>query len=111
MTSCADLEVLLSEYADGASDPRTRRIVERHVQICPRCRARVAAAARVSDQLRRLPLLPPGVATRVARFRRALEQQVGRDRRRLEQYPFYVSAILAAALLLLTLLTIFYLGV
>ncbi|WP_052343817.1 anti-sigma factor family protein [Kallotenue papyrolyticum] len=73
MKSCDRLEVLLSEYADGSADPRTRRIVERHVQMCDRCRLRLEQAARVGRQLQRLTLLPPGIATRAPRLRRRLE--------------------------------------
>jgi|GEM_PF-5035363 len=111
MLSCADIEVLLSDYADGSTNPRTRRIVEQHVQLCERCRRRVQMSRQVALQLRRLPLLPTGVSSRVARFRRRLEAQTTKDRRRLEHYPFYVSVVLASLLIAITLLTLFYLGV
>jgi anti-sigma factor RsiW len=105
MPDCTELELLLSDYADGIADERTRRIVERHVQLCSRCRQRVQAA------YRRLPLLPAGVSSRVGRFRQRLEARAARDPLRLEQYPFFVSALLASVLLLITLLALFYLGV
>jgi anti-sigma factor RsiW len=108
MMNCADLEVLLSDYADGAADARTRRIVERHVQLCDRCRLRVQRARQVGLQLQRLPLLPPGISSRVGRFRRRLEGRSARGRWRLEHYPFYVSALLAALLITLALFTVFY---
>ena len=111
MLSCVDLEVLLSDYADGIADARTRRIVERHVQLCERCRERVQSAYQVAQQLRRLSLLPPGMSNRAARFRRRLEARATREQRRLEHYPFYVSAVLVAVLVVLALLTILYLGV
>lgn len=108
MLNCADLEVLLSDYADGVADARTRRIVELHVQLCNRCRLRVQRARQVGLQLQRLPLLPPGISSRVGRFRRRLESRAVRDRWRLEHYPFYVSALLAAILITLALFTVFY---
>ncbi len=111
MLDCTDLEPLLSDYADGIADERTRRIVERHVQLCSRCRQRVQAAYQVAQQLRRLPLLPAGMSSRVARFRQRLEARSMRDPRRLEHYPFIVSALLASLVLLITLLTLFYIGV
>jgi anti-sigma factor RsiW len=111
MPDCTELELLLSDYADGIADERTRRIVERHVQLCSRCRQRVQAAYQVAQQLRRLPLLPAGVSSRVGRFRQRLEARAARDPLRLEQYPFFVSALLASVLLLITLLALFYLGV
>lgn len=110
MLKCAELELFLSEYADGTSDARTRRIVEQHVQLCARCRQRVLRARQIGIQLQRLTLLPPGMSSRVARFRRRLDAAVP-ERRGLEHYPFYVSALLAVLLVVLALLAIFYFGV
>lgn len=111
MVSCTDIEPLLSDYADGIADERARRIVERHVQLCSRCRQRVQAAHQVAQQLRRLPLLPAGVSSRAARFKRRMEARAMRDPRRLEHYPFFVSALLASLLILTMLLALFYLGI
>lgn len=111
MISCDYMEVLLSDYADGSNDPRTRRIVERHVQLCARCRRRLDEAQQVAQQLRRLPLLPASLSSRVARQRRRIEQAGAVKRRGLEHYPFYVAALLAVALVTLALLLIFYFGV
>lgn len=111
MISCTDMELLLSDYADGVSDARTRRIVEQHVQLCSRCRRRLEQAQQIAQQLRRLPLMPAGLSSRVARQRRLIEEEAARDRRGLEHYPFYVSALLAAAIVTLALLLIFYFGV
>lgn len=111
MIRCEDIRLLMSEYVDGIDDPRTRRIVERHVQLCASCRVQIGRLVDVTQQLQRLPLLPIGVSGRVTRFRKRLEASVEpQPRRRLEHYPFYVSAALAAALITLTLLLIFYLG-
>jgi anti-sigma factor RsiW len=109
--NCGYMEVLISDYADGVSDDRTRRIVERHVQVCARCRQRLISAQQVAQQLRRLPALPAGVSSRVPRFRQRLEDRASVDWRRLEHYPFFVSALLAATLITLILLTVFYLGI
>lgn len=111
MVSCTDIEPLLSDYADGIADERARRIVERHVQLCSRCQLRVQAAHQVAQQLRRLSLLPAGVSSRTARFRRRLEARAMHDPWRLEHYPFFVSALLASLLILITLLALFYLGI
>jgi anti-sigma factor RsiW len=104
MVDCTDLETLLSDYADGIGSERTRRIVERHVQLCTRCRRRVRASYQVAQQLRRLPLLPAGVSSRVTRFRRRLEARAMRDPRRLKRYSLFVSALLASLLILVALL-------
>lgn len=108
MLNCADLEVLLSDYADGVADARGRRMVEQHVQLCDRCRQRLRRARQVGQQLQRLPLLPPGISSRVGRFRRRLETRAVRSRWQLEHYPFYVSALLAALLIMLALFAVFY---
>ena len=110
MIRCVELQVLLSDYADGIADARARRIVERHVQLCEDCRRRVQADYLLAQQLRRLSLMPPGVSSRVARLRRRLDASTARDWRRLEDYPFYVSAVIATGLVVLALLAIFYLG-
>lgn len=111
MLDCTAIEHMLSDYADGIAGERARRIVERHVQLCSRCRQRVYAAHQVAQQLRRLPLLPAGVSSRANRFRQRLEARAMRNPRQLEHYPFVVSALLASLLILITLLTLFYLGV
>lgn len=108
MLSCTDLEVLLSDYADGVADARARRIVELHVLLCDRCRLRLRRARQISLQLQRLPLLPAGISSRVGRFRRRLEARASRSRWQLEHYPFYVSALLAALLIVLALFAVFY---
>lgn len=108
MLNCADLEVFLSDYADGVADARARRMVEQHVQLCDRCRQRVQRARQIGLQLQRLPLLPPGISSRAGRFRRRLESRMERGRWQLEHYPFYVSALLAAILITLALFTVFY---
>lgn len=110
MIRCTDMEPLLSEYADRTTDERIRKIVERHIQLCDRCRTRLARAEQVSEHLQRLPLLPPGVASRMGRFRRRLDARAAQGPRGLEHYPFYVSMVLAALITIATLLTIFYLG-
>lgn len=104
MVDCTDLETLLSDYADGIGNERTRRIVERHVQLCTRCRQRVRASYQLAQQLRRLPLLPAGVSSRVARFRRRLEARATGDPHGLKRAPLFVSALLAALLLAALLL-------
>ena len=112
MVRCVYPEVLLSDYADGIADARARRIVERHVQLCEQCRQRVQRAHQIAQQMRRLPLLPPGVASRVARSRRRLEARVApQPRLNLQQYPFYVAMLFATLLMLIALLTLLYLGV
>jgi anti-sigma factor RsiW len=110
MLDCTDLETLLSDYADGIANERTRRIVERHVQLCTRCRQRVKASHQVAQQLRRLPLLPAGVSSRVARFRQRLEARATRDPLRLEPYLFCVALLLVSLVSLAVLLALLYLG-
>jgi anti-sigma factor RsiW len=110
MINCTDMELLISDYADGIADARTRRIVERHVQLCMRCRSRMQRAQQVAQQLRRLPLLPAGVSSRSVRFRRHLEDRLAQTHRRREYYPMYLYALLATALLALIVLTLAYFG-
>lgn len=73
---CAEIEPLLSDYADGIADERVRRIIERHIQLCRGCRDGVVAARLLGQQLMRLSLLPLGVHDRMPRLKRRLEQKL-----------------------------------
>ncbi len=75
---CADLELLLADYADGIADERGRRLVERHIQLCGHCRETVFGERLVAQQLKRLPLLPLGVQDRTARMRQRVAQKIER---------------------------------
>ena len=77
---CAEIEDIISDYADGLADERGRRIAERHIQLCTSCHERVLITWQLAQQLRRLTLLPPGVQARVPRLRRDLEQRLSRRR-------------------------------
>ena len=78
---CVEVEILLSAYADGDADERGRRIVERHIQLCPSCHDDALISRQVGQQLARLALLPMGVSDRVPRMRSRLEQKlVGESR-------------------------------
>ena len=78
---CAEIELLLSDYVDGAADERGRRIVERHMQLCRTCREGAILARRLGQQLLRLSLLPLGIGDRVPRLRQRLERKLSRTRR------------------------------
>ncbi len=93
---CADVELLLSDYADGVADARGRRIVERHMQLCRSCREGAMIARQLGQQLLRISLLPLGIGDRVPRLRRRLEQKLAR-KRRLE----HIAAMVARALLVI----------
>src|SRR5919199_3345369 len=73
---CIDLEPLLSDYADGIANERGRRIVERHIQLCPSCHDGVLLARQLGQQLMRLSLLPMGVTDRTPRMRSRLENKL-----------------------------------
>ena len=80
---CAEVEELIVDYADSLADERGRRIVERHVQCCEQCHARVVHTRQLAQQLRRLTLLPPGIQERAPRLRRELERRLSR------RFPFF----------------------
>ena len=73
---CADLEPLLSDYADGIADERARRIIERHIQLCRTCHDGAIASHQLGQQLMRLSLLPLGVHDRAPRLKRRLEERL-----------------------------------
>jgi anti-sigma factor RsiW len=73
---CVNVESFLSDYADGISDDRGRRIVERHIQLCHACHDHVLLARQLGQQLMRLSLLPLGINDRLPRMRGTLEQKL-----------------------------------
>lgn len=73
---CTNLGLLLGEYADGYVDERGRRIVERHLSVCYRCRVDAMITHRLAQQLSRLPLLPIGVIERIPSFHRRIEHRM-----------------------------------
>src|SRR3954451_24851059 len=75
---CTEIEILLSDYADGLANARARRIVERHFQLCANCYAGAMKARKLGQQLQRLSLLPEGIVERAPRLRRSLEQNLAR---------------------------------
>ena len=77
---CAEIEDIVTDYADGLADERARRIAERHIQLCTDCHERVLITRQLAQQLRRLTLLPPGIQERVPRLRRDVEQRMSSRR-------------------------------
>ena len=103
---CAEIEPLLSDYADGLADERVRRIVEQHIQLCHACREDVLLARQLGQQLMRLALLPLGLADRAPRLRQRLEQRLLRKLRsdaRTVITPTLLALILVVVSLLLML--------
>ena len=106
---CAELEPLLSEYADGMADERGRRIVERHIQLCRACHDCVLLARQLAQQITRLSLLPLGIADRAPRLRRQLEHKLLRNRRttiNTVAIRTLLSVILCVVILLLGMLVL-----
>jgi anti-sigma factor RsiW len=96
-----DLQLLI----DGRLDPVRRAEVESHLAGCARCRAEVAALRDVKGALREeLPRhpVPPELAARVAR---TLDAEVARRRRGWRQPALLGASALAAAAVLLLVLT------
>ncbi len=77
---CVEVRDILSDYADGAADQRGRRIAERHIALCSACRRQVVIHRRIGQQLRGLPLIPPGITERLPRLRQDLTHALARRR-------------------------------
>lgn len=54
MLSCQEIVTLVTEYLDGGLDPQARLAFERHVAICPPCRAHFAQMRRTIETTGRL---------------------------------------------------------
>ena len=104
---CAEIELLLSDYADGLADERGRRIIERHMQLCRSCREGAILARQLGQQLLRLSLLPLGVADRVPRLRQRLEQKLTRKQRIELLRTSVTRAMLVVVICVLGLLLLF----
>jgi len=60
MTTCASIELQLSEYADGELSPDVRATVAAHIATCAACRETVRDFQRMRDAARALgPIAPP----------------------------------------------------
>lgn len=68
--SCEACERELIALIDGALTPSVARVIERHVESCPRCRAAMADYRALVVRLQAMPLLmpPPGLEDRVVRL-------------------------------------------
>ena len=104
---CAELVPLLTNYANGRADERGRRIIERHIQLCDRCRERIIQTGHLGQQLSRLSLLPSSLVDRLPRLRRDLELRLAR-RAKVSTYAMYALAVLL--LTLVGILVMLYLG-
>ena len=60
---CAQARQELGVYLLGAVEPAQRALVERHLAVCPQCRAKLAGLAGLPSLLRRVPV---GEALRLA---------------------------------------------
>lgn len=112
---CAELGVLLGDYADGVADERARRIVDRHIQLCTSCRQELLLSFQIAQQLRRMPLLPETVAVRLPRMERQIQGRLlarARTRRRRPLLVLGVVLLLVVevGLLWLVLYPFFYGG-
>jgi anti-sigma factor RsiW len=56
--TCEACERELIAFLDGALTPAVARVIERHVESCPRCRAAAADYRAIATGLRAMPLLP-----------------------------------------------------
>ncbi len=99
MIRCSDLAGILAAYADGVADERGRRIVERHVQLCATCYNDLIAARRVVQQLRRVALLPPGVAARVPQHHRAITARLAARRRAYRRRRLVLALVIGCLVL------------
>jgi len=57
--SCADVEVLLCDYVDGALPPHEKSSLEQHLSSCPSCAALADEAAAAVRFLTRVPEVEP----------------------------------------------------
>lgn len=103
---CSELVPLLADYANGQADERGRRIVERHIRLCAACREDTMRAGLLGQQLARVPLLPIGIADRLPRLRRDLEQQLHRRKRMLIVFRITVVLMLVVCVACLLFLVV-----
>lgn len=70
--TCRELVRLITEYLDGAMDPRERLAFERHVATCHPCRgylAQMQSVLRATGRLGEESLTPEAERTLLAAFR------------------------------------------
>lgn len=106
--TCAEVQLLLSEYIETSLDTIRMKAVETHLLSCPGCRAETEGLMDCIRQISELPLLDPpiGFTQRVMTHVRDIEARPSGWRRVLA--PFQVSApIQATAVVLIAVLAVF----
>ncbi|MCS6952109.1 MAG: zf-HC2 domain-containing protein [Bryobacterales bacterium] len=80
--TCAELELLLCDYLDGALEPERRRQVDQHLASCSLCAELARDAASAAAYLRQVPPVepPPELVTRILFELGAADQQTGQRR-------------------------------
>ena len=96
---CDLVEVLLGDYADNVADERGRRIVERHLQLCTECRTDLVLLQGLAHKLRRIALLPLGVATRMPKYQHELDRLLLSREQARRRRPLVAVAVLLVLLL------------
>ena len=104
MSTCADINELLSDHLDDRLDPATLSKVETHLGRCPSCSAELEAWRLIGERMRAAP--PEPVAPEFASRIRAAAQ-APRPRRGVK---FFLQRAAAAVLLLATLVTSYFIG-
>ena len=106
--TCAEVQLLLSEYIEKSLDTIRMKAVETHLLACSGCRAETEGLMDCIRQISELPLLDPpmGFTQRVMAHVREIESRPTWWRRVLA--PFRIGApIQAAALVLVAVLAVF----
>lgn len=88
-TGCPEVRLELGAYVLGGSSPAERALVDRHIAVCPQCRAELASLAPLPALLRRItaeqaerrPVPPPPAAPPPDRLLNAILSRVTRQRR------------------------------
>lgn len=67
MMTCAEFEIILCDYIDGALSAEARARVESHIQSCEPCAQFAGECGAVSELLKRVPEVapPPAAVTRI----------------------------------------------
>ncbi len=104
--TCREVGRLLHEYVDGALSPAMVQQVQRHVQVCLRCRAELVLLFKVVSAVRSLrSLTPPAViAERVWAARRALPAGGAEAWWRRGLRPALAAGVVAVAALLVVMM-------
>lgn len=104
---CADIEPYFSSYIDGSLDDEAKSLVEKELQTCAACQAKLALMQAVKETAEHMPEIEVSDAFKTSLHERLLAEQAAKETRKKPFVWSRVSGFVAvAAVLFLSVITL-----